>query len=100
MHSNKSSKNPMQRITPYLITVGLGLSIPAYAAQPETSDEMQAEVPAATIDSNGDGTTDAWDRNEDGQADAWDSNGDGKPDLADNDGDGQPDTPDEDSQPE
>ena len=53
MHSKKSS-NPMQRITPYLITLGLGLglSIPAYAAQPETSDEMQAEVPAATIDSN------------------------------------------------
>ena len=99
MHSNRSS-HPMHRLTPYLITVGLGLSIPAQAAQPESPDEMQSEIPAATIDSDGDGTMDAWDRNADGQPDAWDSDADGQPDLVDDNGDGQPDQTDEDGQPD
>jgi hypothetical protein len=99
MHSNTRS-NPVRRITPYLITVGLGLSIPAYAAEPESPDDMQAEIPAATIDSDGNGTMDAWDRNADGQADAWDSDADGQPDLLDDDGDGKPDQSEEDGQPD
>ncbi len=90
MHSNPSS-NPMRRMTPFLITAGLGLSVAAYATEPESPDEMQAEIPAPTIDSDGDGTMDAWDRNGDDQADAWDSDGDGQPDLLDDDGDGEPD---------
>tara|TARA_R110002110_G_scaffold87824_9_gene228638 strand:+ start:113 stop:346 length:234 start_codon:yes stop_codon:yes gene_type:complete len=77
MHSNTRS-NPFHRITPYLVTVGLGLAIPAQAAEPESPDDMQAEVPAATIDSDGDG-----------QPDLLDGDGDGQPDPSD--GDGQPD---------
>lgn len=46
---------------------------------PATADQ----APPATMDSNGDGTMDAWDRNGDGTADAWDTDGDGKPDKAD-----------------
>ncbi len=67
-------------------------------------------APAAsqpTIDSNGDGTADAWDLNGDGKPDAWDSDGNkladkwdtdanGTPDAWDNDGDGAPDTQDKD----
>ena len=90
MHS-KRSPNRVRRMTPFLITVGMGLSVQAHAAEPESPDDMQSEIPAATIDSNGDGTMDAWDRSGDGQADAWDSDGDGQPDLLDDDGDGQPD---------
>ena len=74
MHS-KTSANPVRRFTPFLI-------------------------PAATIDSDGDGTMDAWDRNTDGKADAWDSDGDSKPDLLDTDGDGRPDQPDDAGQPD
>lgn len=55
--------------------------------------EKAKQVPAPTIDSNGDGKADAWDRNGDGKADAWDRDGDGKPDAHDDNGDGQPDTP-------
>lgn len=90
MHS-KRSPNRVRRMTPFLITVGMGLSVAAHAAEPESPDDMQAEIPAPTIDSDGDGTMDAWDRSGDGQADAWDSDGDGQPDLLDDDGDGQPD---------
>ena len=85
------SPNRMRRMTPFLITVGMGLSVAAHAAEPQSPDDMQSEIPAPTIDSDGDGTMDAWDRSGDGQADAWDSNGDGQPDLLDDDGDGQPD---------
>ncbi len=99
MHS-KTSANPVRRFTPFLITVGLGLSVAAHAAEPESPDDMQAEIPAATIDSDGDGTMDAWDRNTDGKADAWDSDGDSKPDLLDTDGDGRPDQPDDAGQPD
>lgn len=90
MHS-KNSSNRMRRMTPYLITVGLGLSVVANASEPEPSDKMQSEIPAPTIDTNGDGTMDAWDRSGDGRPDAWDSDGDGRPDLLDDDGDGKPD---------
>lgn len=90
MHSKKSP-NHLRRMTPFLVTVGMGLSVSAYAAEPESPDDMQSEIPAPTIDSNGDGVMDAWDRSGDEQPDAWDSDGDGQPDLLDNDGDGQPD---------
>jgi hypothetical protein len=90
MHSKKSS-NRVRRLTPYLITVGLGLSVAANAAQTETPDEVQSEIPAPTIDTDGDGKMDAWDRDGDGQPDAWDSDADGKPDLLDDNADGKPD---------
>jgi len=90
MHS-KNSPNHLRLMTPFLVTVGMGLSVSAYAAEPESPDDMQSEIPVPTIDSNGDGVMDAWDRSGDGQPDAWDSDGDGQPDLLDNDGDGQPD---------
>ncbi|MGB5483096.1 hypothetical protein [Parasphingorhabdus sp.] len=90
MHSNQPSKRP-RRLTPYLITVGLGLSVAAHAAEPELSDDKKSEIPAPTIDTDGDGLVDAWDRRGDGQADAWDTDGDGQPDLLDDNGDGKPD---------
>lgn len=103
MHSNRTNR-PMLRMTPYLITVGLGISTTANAAQaPEevqeteiaASDqatvEAQSEIPAPTIDTDGDGVADAWDRNGDKKPDAWDTDGDGKPDLLDDNGDGKPD---------
>ncbi|MEM8826062.1 MAG: hypothetical protein AAF205_08945 [Pseudomonadota bacterium] len=51
----------------------------------------QDAPPAPTMDSDGDGTPDAWDRDGDGRADAWDTDGDGSPDVLDQDGDGNPD---------
>lgn len=90
MHSKRSS-NRLRRITPYLITVGLGLSVAAHATEPESADEVRSEIPAPTIDTDGDSKMDAWDRNGDGQPDAWDSDGDGQPDLLDDNGDGKPD---------
>tara|TARA_R110000824_G_scaffold30860_2_gene101003 strand:- start:9757 stop:9993 length:237 start_codon:yes stop_codon:yes gene_type:complete len=78
-------------MTPFLITVGLGLSVTAYAAEPESPDDMQSEIPAPTIDSDGNGILDAWDRSGDGQPDAWDKDGDGQPDMLDDNGDGEPD---------
>ena len=68
MHS-KIASNGLRRMTPYLITVGLGLSVAANAAQPESSDEAPSEIPAPTIDTDGDS-----------QPDALDTDGDGKPD--------------------
>lgn len=62
------------------------LGAPALA-QNEGADS----VPPPTIDTNGDGTPDAWDRDGDGSPDAWDTTGDGMPDQLDQDGDGQPD---------
>jgi hypothetical protein len=59
---------------------------PAAPTQEAPATEAPAgdsQVPPATLDSNGDGTMDAWDRNNDGKADAWDTDGDGKPDKAD-----------------
>ncbi len=90
MHSNKSL-NIIRRMTPYLMTASLGLSVAASAAEPEHVDDSAVEIPAPTIDTDGDGLMDAWDRSGDGQPDAWDSDGDGQPDLLDDDGDGQPD---------
>ena len=88
---SKRSSNRLRRITPYLITVGLGFSVAAHAAEPKATDEVPSEIPAPTIDTDGDGKMDAWDRSGDGQPDAWDSDGDGQPDLLDDDGDGKPD---------
>lgn len=97
MHSTKPSK-PLVRFTPYMITVGVGISMAtgALAASPEMEKTVQeapeeSEIPAPTIDTDGDGTADAWDRSGDGKPDAWDTDGDGKPDLLDDDGDGKPD---------
>ena len=56
---------------------------PALEAPVAPERTAEPQVPRATMDSNGDGTADAWDRNGDGTADAWDTDGDGKPDKAD-----------------
>lgn len=97
MHSQKTTKHRI-RMTPYLITVGAGFSMAtgAVAGSPEMEkspnvEAMEAEIPAPTIDTDGDGTADAWDRSGDGAPDAWDTNGDGVPDLLDDNGDGKPD---------
>lgn len=92
MHSKKTLK-PRRRMTPYLVTVGIGFSMAtsAVAAQDAPEEPMESEIPAPTIDTDGDGTMDAWDRSGDGQPDAWDTDADGKPDLLDDDGDGKPD---------
>ncbi|MEP2989286.1 MAG: hypothetical protein ABJN65_10835 [Parasphingorhabdus sp.] len=94
MHSKPAPKR-LRRMTPYLITAGVGLSVAtASVASPDeeqSKEAMESEIPAPTIDTNGDGTPDAWDRSGDGKPDAWDTNGDGRPDLLDDDGDGQPD---------
>ena len=74
-----------------LIAASLALPGAALALQ-DANGNASGEAPA-TIDSNGDGTPDAWDTNGDGRADAWDTNGDGKPDTVDADGDGKPDAP-------
>jgi len=60
------------------------------------------ESDAPTVDTDGDGTPDAWDKSGDGKADAWDTNGDGKADAWDTDGNGKPDAydTDGDGQPE
>ena len=90
MHSN-TTRSRMRRLTPYLVTVGLGLSVAAHAAEPESLEDTKSDFPAPTIDTDGDGTMDGWDRTGDGEPDAWDSDGDGQPDLLNNDGDGEPD---------
>ncbi len=90
MHS-RTTHRTRRRLTPYLITVGLGLSTAVHAAEPKEAAEPASEIPPPTIDTNADGTPDAWDRSGDGRPDAWDTNGDGSPDLLDDDGDGQPD---------
>lgn len=92
MHSKKTL-SPMRRMTPYLVTVGVGFSMAtgAIAAQDTQEEPAESEIPAPTIDTDGDGAMDAWDRSGDGQPDAWDTDGDGKPDLLDDDGDGKPD---------
>ena len=97
MHSKKTS-NRLVRMTPYLVTASVGFSMAtgALAISPEmekTSQEAPAEseIPAPTIDTDGDGKADAWDRSGNGQPDAWDTDGDGKPDLLDDNGDGKPD---------
>lgn len=93
MHSKPVPKHP-RRMTPYLITAGVGISMATAAvASPEdkSKEAMESEIPAPTIDTNGDGTADAWDRSGDGKPDAWDTNGDGRPDLLDDNGDGKPD---------
>jgi hypothetical protein len=61
-------------IVPAIVALAIGTA-PALAYAQDGR-----EVPPPTIDTNGDGTPDAWDRD-----------GDGRPDAADNDGDGEPD---------
>jgi hypothetical protein len=56
---------------------------PATEAPAAEAPAAAEQAPPATLDSNGDGTMDAWDRNSDGKADAWDTDGDGQPDKAD-----------------
>ena len=69
MHS-KIALSGLRRMTPYLITAGLGLSVAASAAQPVPSDDRPSEIPAPTVDTDGDGVMDAWDRDGDSQPDA------------------------------
>ena len=63
--------------------------LPPEAAPAATPPE--APSPPPTIDSNGDGTMDAWDQDGNGVADSWDTDGDGKADAIDANGDGVPD---------
>jgi hypothetical protein len=72
-----------------------GIVHAADPAKPAT-DKMSTTAPdkplsPPTIDTDKDGTADAWDRDANGVPDAWDLNGDGKPDVLDNNGDGKPD---------
>ena len=76
---------PMTGSTPALATDGV-VDEPATDTEP-----LEAEIPPATLDTDGDGNMDAWDRDGDERADAWDTDGDGMPDLLDDDGDGVPD---------
>lgn len=66
------------------------LAAPAFA-QDEATEAQAGKIPPPTIDTNDDGTPDAWDRDGDGNADVWDTDGDGKPDKVDDNGDGKPD---------
>ena len=104
MHSKKTPTY-VRRMTPFLVTAGLGISAAAHAVQPPAeevsavdvaasepaADDRKSENPAPTIDTDGDGKADAWDRSGDGKPDAWDTDGDGKPDLLDDNADGKPD---------
>jgi|GEM_PF-1770232 len=75
----------------------------ALLAMPAVMQGLSAqESDAPTVDTDGDGTPDAWDKSGDGKADAWDTNGDGKADAWDTDGNGKPDAydTDGDGQPE
>ncbi|MEM9500796.1 MAG: hypothetical protein AAF941_03005 [Pseudomonadota bacterium] len=74
---------------------GLLITVPTSAQDTDPNAEAPppAEVPPATIDTDGDGVMDAWDQRGDGQPDTWDTDGDGIPDAVDQDGDGQPDAP-------
>ncbi|WP_164114395.1 hypothetical protein [Sphingorhabdus sp. Alg239-R122] len=61
-------------------------------APPEkTAKAPPSDIPPPNVDTDSDGTNDAWDVNGDGKTDIWDMNGDGKPDAWDRDGDGKPD---------
>lgn len=71
----------------------LGLALAAFISGPVLAgDAMTAgesakavaepAFPAANLDTNNDGTADAWDTNGDGKAEYADANGDGKPDAA------------------
>lgn len=75
---------------------GAILSTPAVAqSEGEAPPPEEQAIPEPTIDTDGDGTPDAWDQRGDGRADSWDMDGDGRPDVFDQDGDGQPDDPQE-----
>lgn len=71
------------------------VAAPAIAQETPPADATEAAPEAApappTIDTDGDGTMDAWDQRGDGKADSWDTDGDGAPDTFDQDGDGAPD---------
>ncbi|QLC25016.1 hypothetical protein HFP57_08250 [Parasphingopyxis algicola] len=75
-------------ILPAVMAMAIGVT-PALADSQESAEGQQ--VPPPTIDTNGDGTPDAWDRDGDGRPDAWDRDGDNMPDMVDDDGDGEPD---------
>ncbi len=66
-----------------------GAEAPDEGAAAETAPAPEAAP--ATIDTDGDGTMDAWDQRGDGKPDSWDTDGDGAPDAFDQDGDGAPD---------
>lgn len=81
-------------ITAAIAASGL-MAVPALAQDTPPADSTEAAPesapPPPTIDSDGDGTMDAWDQRGDGKADSWDTDGDGAPDTFDQDGDGAPD---------
>lgn len=78
--------------TLFTTTIGGALLITAPVfAQDATQSAAPSEPPPATIDTDGDGTMDAWDQRGDGKPDTWDTDGDGMPDAFDVDGDGAPD---------
>lgn len=76
------------------MVAGTILSVPVFAQmEGEVPSPEESAMPEPTIDTDGDGTPDAWDQRGDGRPDSWDVNGDGRPDVFDRDGDGQPDDP-------
>lgn len=98
----------MKTKTLLMTALGSGLLFAGSASAQDTGSEMPApeaseapegetpafdptSPPAPTIDTDGDGTMDAWDQRGDGKPDTWDTTGDGIPDAFDGDADGEPD---------
>lgn len=83
------------KLTLKTAAMGGAIMLAGPAMAQDTAEEAPppapSEIPPATIDSDGDGTADAWDQRGDGRADTWDTDGDGVPDTYDQDGDGLPD---------
>ena len=78
------------------ILVGALLAAPSLAQSEDeatTPPQTDRAAPVPTIDTDEDGTPDAWDQRGDGRADSWDLDGDGRPDVFDRDGDGEADEP-------
>lgn len=70
-----------------------GTSLAQSQEDATTPPQTDRVAPAPTIDTDEDGTPDAWDQRGDGRADSWDLDGDGRPDVFDRDGDGEADEP-------
>ena len=87
--------DPMENAAPAPSTTppATDSTMPSEPATPTPAEPTATAptLPAPTLDTNEDGTPDAWDQNGDGAADVWDMDGDGQPDALDSDGDGTPD---------
>lgn len=88
----------MKKLPMIAAAFGAAILIAAPGFAQDTSPETDAaetapapEAAPATIDTDGDGTMDAWDQRGDGKPDSWDTDADGAPDAFDQDGDGAPD---------